>query len=185
LDQEYQAQLAEITRQAQNIGLIAGGSFNGLLSVYIGGARLSTASSSAQITVDLSGVSNAVDAASLGLTGTNVLGGTVGGVGFSGDSVRLDNPATAFLAAGTQTYTFNYTDSNGNAQSRTVTLSGGASGISGNTVISQLNNGLSGTGITASINSTNGTVQFSSSGAFTVGAAAATAGTDTVTEGGN
>jgi hypothetical protein len=109
----------------------------------------------------------------------------VGGVGFSGDSVRLDNPATAFLAAGTQTYTFNYTDSNGNAQSRTVTLSGGASGISGNTVISQLNNGLSGTGITASINSTNGTVQFSSSGAFTVGAAAATAGTDTVTAAGN
>jgi flagellin len=78
LDQEYQAQLAEITRQAQNIGLNAGGSFNSLLSVYIGGARLSTASSSAQITVDLSGVSNAVDAASLGLTGTNVLGGHCG-----------------------------------------------------------------------------------------------------------
>src|SRR5579871_294142 len=183
LDQEYQSQLAEITRQADNIGLNSGGNFNQSLSVFIGGARLSTSSTSGQITVDLSGTSNAVDAASLGLSGTNVQGGASGGVGLPNNAVRLDNPATAFLANGNQTYTFNYADSTGNAQSRTVTLSGGASGINGTTVISDLNNGLSGTGISASVNATTGLVQFTAAGAFTVGAAAATAGNTTVTTG--
>jgi len=182
LDQEYQQQLGEITRQADNIGLNAGGAFNQSLSVFIGGARLSTNSNSGQITVDLSGVANAVDAASLGLSGTNVQGGTVGGVAFIGNAVRLDNPATAFLANSTQTYTFNYTDGNGNAQSRSVVVSGGASGINGTAVISQLNNGLTGTGIAASINATNGTVQFTSAGPFTAGVAAKVgAGNSTVT----
>ena len=186
LDQEYQTQLGDITRQADNIGLNAGGSFNQALSVFIGGARLSTNTSSSQITVDLSGVGNAVDASSLGLTGTNVQGGTVGGVGFTGNAVRLDNPATAFLANSTQTYTFNYTDGNGNAQSRSVVVSGGASGINGTAVISQLNNGLTGTGIAASINATNGTVQFTSAGAFTTGVAAKVGtGTSTVTAAAN
>jgi flagellin len=181
LNQEYQNLLGEITRQASNINLNAGGSFNKVLNVYIGGASSAT---NANVSIDLSGTSNAVDASSLGLSGTDVLGGTVGGVGFSGNSVRLDNPATSFLTNGTQTYTFNYTDSTGNTQSRTVTVSGGTSGINGNAVISQLNNGLSGTGITASINSTNGTVQFTSSGAFTAGVVAPTAGTSTVTAAG-
>ena len=178
LDQEYQGLISEITRQATNINLQSGGTFNAALNVYIGGAKNA---SNASISIDLSGAANAVDASSLGLVGTDVLGGTVGGVGFGGNSVRLDNPATKFLAAGTQTYTFNYTDSTGNTQSRNVVLTGGASGIDGNTVISQLNSGLSGTGVTASINASNGTVQFTSAGAFTVGVAAATAGTDTVT----
>jgi flagellin len=181
LNQEYQNLLGEITRQASNINLNAGGSFNKVLNVYIGGASSAT---NANVSIDLSGTSNAVDASSLGLSGTDVLGGTVGGVGFSGNSVRLDNPATSFLTNGTQTYTFNYTDYTGNTQSRTVTVSGGTSGINGNAVISQLNNGLSGTGITASINSTNGTVQFTSSGAFTAGVVAPTAGTSTVTAAG-
>lgn len=181
LNNEYQAQLQEITRQAANIGLNSGGNFNSLLSVYIGGGRLSTQAGSSQVSVDLSGASHAVDASSLGLTGTDVLGGTTGGVGFAGNVVRLDNPATSFLTAGTQTYTFNYTDPSGNTQARSVVLSGGASGINGTTVVSQLNSGLNGTGITASINATSGAVQFTSSGAFAIGVAAATAGTSTVT----
>jgi flagellin len=184
LDNEYQAQLGEITRQADNIGLNSGGSFNNLLSVYIGGARQSTVASSAQVSVDLSGNANAVDASSLGLTNTNVLGGTAGGVSLSGAAVRLDNPATSFLTGGNQTYTFNYSDGSGNAQSRSVTLSGGSSGINGTAVISQLNNGLGGTGITASVNATTGNLQFTSAGAFTAGVAAATAGTTTATTGG-
>jgi flagellin len=180
LNNEYQQQLTEITRQAANIGLNSGGDFNKALSVYIGGGELSTQTGTSQVNVDLSGVANAVDAASLGLTGTDVLGGTTGGVGLTGNAVRLDNPATAFLAAGTQTYTFNY-NTGGTTQSRSVVLSGGASGINGTTVISQLNAGLTGTGITASINATTGTVQFTSSNAFTVGAAVGTAGTSTTT----
>jgi flagellin len=178
LDQEYQGLISEITRQATNINLQSGGTFNAALNVYIGGAGNA---SNASISIDLSGAANAVDGNSLGLVGTDVLGGTVGGVGFGTNNVRLDNPATAFLAAGTQTYTFNYTDNSGNTQSRNVVVSGGASGISGDTVISQLNSGLSGTGITASINDSTGKVQFTGANAFTVGVAAATAGTSTVT----
>ncbi|MGH9618364.1 MAG: flagellin, partial [Bryobacteraceae bacterium] len=182
LDQEYQGLISEITRQATNVNLNSGGSFNSALNVYIGGA---STLSNASVAIDLSGASNAVDASSLRLSGTNVLGGTVGGVGFSGNSVRLDNPGTTFLAAGTQTYTFNYADSSGSTQSRSVVLSGGTSGVDGNAIISQLNSGLTGTGITASINATDGTVQFTSSNAFTAGVTAATAGTDTVTAAAN
>jgi flagellin len=178
LDQEYQNLIGEITRQATNIGLNAGGAFNSALNVFIGG---SSNASSASVSIDLSGGTSAVDATSLGLSGTNVLGGTVGGVEFSGNAVRLDDPATLFLAGGTQTYSFNYTDANGNTQSRSVVLAGGTNGVNGTSIISQLNNGLAGTGITASINSTDGTVQFASSGAFTAAVAAATAGTDTQT----
>lgn len=179
LNEEYQNLIGEITRQASNINLNAGGTFNNVLNVYIGGA---SSASNANVSINLSGTTNAVDASSLGLSGTDVLGGTVGGVGFgSGNTTRLDNPATTFLTAGTQTYTFNYTDSNGNSQSRSVTVTGGSTGISGSNVITQLNSGLSGTGIAASINSTSGTVQFTSSGAFTAGVVAPTAGTSTVT----
>jgi len=183
LDQEYQQELGEITRQADNIGLNAGGNFNQALSVFIGGARLSTVSSSGQVSVDLSGTSNAVDAASLGLTGTNVQGGTTGGVDAGAGAGRLDNPGQTFLTAGTQTYTFNYVDSNGNAQTRSVVLSGGTGGIDGSTVLNDLNNGLAGTGISASINATNGDVQFTSTGAFSADVAAPTAGGATAATG--
>jgi flagellar hook-associated protein 3 FlgL len=115
------------------------------------------------------------------LTAQQIFDHQTGGASFAGNAVSLNNPATSFLAGGTQTYTFNYTDASGNTQSTNVVLNGGATGINGTTVISQLNAGLGGTGITASINATNGTVQFTSSGAFTVGVAAATAGTSTVT----
>jgi flagellar hook-associated protein 3 FlgL len=115
------------------------------------------------------------------LTAQQIFDDHSSGFGLAGNTVNLNNPATAFLAAGTQTYTFNYTDAGDNAQSVSVVLNGGVAGINGAAVISQLNAGLAGTGITASINATNGTVQFSSSGAFTVGVAAPTAGTSTVT----
>jgi flagellar hook-associated protein 3 FlgL len=115
------------------------------------------------------------------LTAQQIFDHQTGGASFAGNAVSLSNPATSFLTGGTQTYTFNYTDASGNAQSTSVVLAGGATGINGSTVISQLNTGLSGTGITAAINATDGTVQFTSSGAFTVGVTAPTAGTSTVT----
>src|ERR1039458_5187818 len=90
--------------------------------------------------------------------------------------------------AGTQAYNFNYTDATGAAQSRSVTVSGGTGGISGTQVITQLNNGLAGTGITASINSNGtagviGTVQFASTGQFTSQVAANVGGSTTATAG--
>jgi len=112
-----------------------------------------------------------------------VLGGTVGGVGLTGDvqTNRLDNPGSLFLAAGSQTYTVNYTDASGAAQTRSVVVSGGTSGINGTAVLSQLNSGLAGTGITASSDTTNGRVQFSGAVSFTVGVGAASAGNATAT----
>jgi len=183
LNNEYQQLITEITRQAANVGLNSGGNFNSSLSVYIGGGRTSSQTGSSSVSVDLSGTANAVDAASLKLTSTNVLGGTVGGVGLTGDAQtnRLDNPGSLFLAAGSQTYTVNYTDASGNAQTRSVVVSGGTSGINGTAVLSQLNNGLAGTGITASSDATNGRVQFSGAVSFTVGVGAASAGNATAT----
>jgi flagellin len=75
LNTEYQKLITEITRQASNINLNAGGTFNSNLNVYIGGGRTSTLAGSTQINIDLSGSSSAVDAASLGLSSTSVIGG--------------------------------------------------------------------------------------------------------------
>ncbi len=121
----------------------------------------------------------------ISLTAQQIFDDQSGGASFAGNAVSLNNPATSFLTAGTQTYTFNYVDAGGNPQSTSVVLNGGAGGINGTAVITQLNAGLTGTGITASINTTDGTVQFTSSGAFTVGVAAPTAGTSTVTAAAN
>src|SRR5579872_6664416 len=115
------------------------------------------------------------------LTAQQIFDHQTGGASLAGNAVNLNNPATSFLAGGTQTYTFNYTDSKGNTQAANVVVNGGVGGVSGTSVINQLNAGLNGTGITASMNTTNGTVQFTSSGPFTVGVAAATAGTATAT----
>ncbi len=112
LNNEYQSDLGEITRQAANIGLNAGGNFNTELSVYIGGGELSTQAGTSQVNVDLSGTANAVDAASLGLSGTSVLGG---GTSFAGNTINtLNNPAANFENSTTnggdngETFTINY-----------------------------------------------------------------------------
>jgi flagellin len=170
LNQEYQTLISEITRQASNIGLNAGGTFNTKMNVYIGGA---SSLSNAGVSIDLSGAQNAVDAVSLGLSTTNILSG---GVGISGNTQRLDAPGALFLAgSGSQTFTFNLY-SNGGATTITATVNGGANGISESDALSSLNSKLNPYGITASVNS-NGLLEFSGATAFTVSAAAATAGT--------
>jgi flagellin len=178
LDAEYQQLVNEITRQAADIGLNAGGNLQKTLSVYIGGGRTSTQAGSSSVSIDLS--KNSVDSLGLGLTGTSVSGGSAG-VDFAlGTGGRLDNPGTLFLTgSNTQAFTFNYTDSTGATQSRTVTVSGGAAGVTGSDVIAALNTGLAGTGITAQIDTgttSPGQLQFSGSGPFTAYAAAATGG---------
>src|SRR5579875_754498 len=169
LNQEYQTLLSEITRQASNIGLNAGGTFNNKMNVYIGGA---SNLANAAVSIDLSGAQNAVDAVSLGLSTTNILSG---GVGISGNTQRLDAPGALFLAgSGSQTFTFNLY-SNGGATTITATVNGGASGISESDALNTLNSKLNSYGITASVNS-NGLLEFSGATAFTVSAAAASAG---------
>ncbi len=162
LDQEYQTLVSEITRQASNINLNAGGSFNNALSTYIGGANNA---SNATINVDLSGSNSAVDAVSLGLATTNVLGS---GVTLSGNTQRLDAPGATFVTgtAGTndQSFTFNVF-SNGSAQTITAKVTASAGGSTEAQVLSQLNLQLNQYGITAGVNSS-GVLQFSGASAF-------------------
>lgn len=161
LNQEYQNLISEITRQANNINLSAGGSFNTDLNVFIGGSSSLT---NASVSVNLSGNESAVDATSLGLSSTNILSG---GVEFTGNTLALDDPNAVFLSGSqSQTFTFDlYT--NGGATSVNAVVSGGANGLSLQQVLSSLNDQLNSYGITAATDS-NGYLQFSGSTAFTV-----------------
>jgi len=166
LNDEYQTLLGEITRQADNIGLGAGGTNNSVLHVFIGGTSNAT---NAQVSVDLSGASKQVDAAGLGLNGTNI---TASGTSLSGNTILLNNTAGDFT--GTQDFTFNV---QGQANAVTVHYDGSAVAVGdGAGAINALNGALAAQGlgaITASIGS-DGKLQFSSGLGFSVKAAAAT-----------
>jgi flagellin len=69
LNNEFTTLLTEIDRQAANIGLNAGGTYNLSLSVYIGGGN--TQANSA-VTINLSGAGNTVDSTGLTVAGTTV-----------------------------------------------------------------------------------------------------------------
>jgi flagellin len=70
LNTEFQSVLTEINRQAQSIGLNAGGQFAQALSVYIGGGKGSnSAASTADGTINVDLSKSSVDTSSLGLTG--------------------------------------------------------------------------------------------------------------------
>jgi flagellin len=163
LNQEYQQLVNEVTRQASNIKLNTGGSLNNLLNVYIGGG---SSTSAGNVSVDLSGTSNAVDATSLGISTTNVLGG---GVGISGNTVRMDAPGATFLSANSQSFTFNVYTTAG-ATTQTVTV-GGSGAMTKDQVLDALNSSLSSLGVSAGLDS-NGALQFSGAAAFTVSAGA-------------
>ncbi|MFB3776008.1 MAG: flagellin [Bryobacteraceae bacterium] len=187
LNNEYQALLAEINRQASNIGLVSGGANNKVLDIYIGGG---STQANAGVSVDLSGAANQADTTALGLANTAISGG---GTALTGNSIRLDNPALTFLAgSNTQAFTFHIYNGSG-AADVTVTVTGTASGLSGTDVINQLNTGLANYGISASIVGSGtdvGELQFGGSRAFVVeagtetgGTAAATATSSAVNEG--
>jgi flagellin len=180
IDNEYQSLVGEITRQASNIGLNTGGTYNSNLGIFIGGGNTQTNS---QVNVDLSGSNNAVDSLALGLAGTSVNGG---GVSLAGNTVNLNNTATPFLASGSQAFSFNIAGTTGNSLSGSAatisaTLTGGTNGLTGAQVVSSLNSQLQSSGITASISSA-GTLQFSGSVAFSLNdVTAPTGGTAVVT----
>ncbi len=180
LNNEYQALLSEINRQASNIGLVSGGTNNSLIEVYIGGG--STAAN-AKVQVDLSGTSNRVDSTSLGIGATSISGGgtTVGGR-------DLNNSANKFLtgAGVEQVFTFALYDSNAAATtSVAVTVTGGTDGVAGAVVLSQLNSGLASYGISA-VADKDGSLAFGGTRAFSVSVGAPTAaGTDGINAGSN
>lgn len=169
LNNEYQALLTEINRQAANIGLVGGGTNNKVLGIYIGGG---STQSNAQVSVDLSGTANQMDSAGLGIANTAISGG---GTALTGNSIRLDNPALSFLdGSDTQTFTFQLYNGSG-TQDVAVTVTGSASGISGTDVLNQLNSALGTYGISASTVGSGadvGELQFGGSRAFSVSVAA-------------
>jgi len=174
LNQEFQTELSEITRQANNIGLAAGGQFNQVNSVFIGGGNTSA---NGVVTIDLGGAQNQVDANGLGLASASV---GAGGTELTGNLLRLDAPGAAFLAGGNQTFTFSLYSPNGGTQSFTATVAGGANGLSEAGVLSSLNTQLSPFGISASVDG-NGQLNFGGGTAFTVTAGAISAGTGVAT----
>jgi flagellin len=171
LNTEYQQLITEITRQASNINLNAGGTFNTNLNVYIGGGRTSNLAGSSQINVDLSGVSSAVDAASLGLSSTSVLGG---GTDFTGNTVaNLSNPNGVFNqtgAVGNTQFVINYADASGAVQTKTVTVNASVAGETGAQFVSGLNAALTTAGVSgiAAQIGTNGKLQFTGGGLLQV-----------------
>jgi flagellin len=162
---EYQQLVSQVSQQASNIGLSANGQLNSVNQVYIGGGNTSANS---QVTVDLSGSQNQVDATGLGIANTTVLGG---GAELAGNSVRLDAPGASFLTSASQTFTFNLIHNNA-ATSVTATVTGGASGLNQSQVLSSLNSQLSPYGISAQVGS-DGQLSFGGGTAFTVSTATA------------
>jgi flagellin len=173
IDVEYQQLVSQVTQQASNIGLAAGGQLNSLNSVYIGGGN--TAANS-QITIDLSGAQNQVDATGLGIANTSVLGG---GTELTGNTLRLDAPGDVFLAGGAQSFTFNLIQNN-NATSITATVTGGTDGLSESAVVNSLNSQLSAYGISAQVGG-DGQISFGGGTAFTVTAGSISAGNGVAT----
>lgn len=167
LNTEYQSLLGELTQQASNIGLNSGGKYNVVNTIYIGGGNTLA---NGQISVDLSGTSNQVDAAGLGLATTSV---GAGGTALTGNTVRLDAPGATFLAASAQTFAFHLYSSNGGAQTVNVSV-GGSGALTQQQVLSNLNSSLQQYGIVASVGS-NGQLQFGGGTPFTVSTTTAAA----------
>src|SRR3954453_21273224 len=108
LNNEYQTLLLEVTRQAANVGLsigAVGGGFNAALRVYIGGGA--GVQANGIVSVDLSGNSNRVDANGLNIASSSVSGGGTNLI--SGGAVDLRGGT--YLAAGTQSFTFQFANS--------------------------------------------------------------------------
>ena len=158
INNEYQNLLAEIDRQASNIGLSSqanGGTNNVNMSVFIGGGSIQ---GNSQVQINLSGGANQVDSAGLGLAGTNV---SAGGTLLTNNTAAFNLNNTAGTFTGQQTFTFSIA---GVAGSVAVTSSG--SGTVANQ-LAGLNQQLSTYGISASI-ANNGQLQFSGGTAFSV-----------------
>lgn len=69
LNSQFTTLLTEIDRQAANIGLASGGSYNASIAVYIGGG---STQANAQVTIDLSGSGNIVDSTGLGIASDTI-----------------------------------------------------------------------------------------------------------------
>ena len=175
LNNEFQTLKTEIDRQAANIGLVTGGQFNNKISVYIGGGAGQT---NAGVTFDLSGTSNVVDSAGLGIAASTTIDtGLVGNTSANNTVTTLSatDTTTKFLVGAGAKQTFDVTV--GGKTLAHVDVTGNANGLTAQQAVDQLNTNLSQYGITASISSA-GKLQFNSNNAFVISANAAITGTN-------
>jgi flagellin len=163
LQNEFTEVLGEITRQAENIGLVNGGDNNRSLTTIIGGGSdtFAAAGTNNGVVVDLSGSANRVDSTSLGLSSLDI--GTTSGTVTAGSG--LDFGAAGSAIGADETLTFQYVGSTGTLESFSVDLTNGQTA---NSIVDQLNNdtNLQAAGITADVDSS-GNLEFSSANFFT------------------
>ncbi len=152
LNNEYQDLVSEISRQADNIQLNAGGNLNAQLSVYIGGGRTSDKTATSLVGINLSGSANAVDATSLNLSGTTVIGG---GSSFNATNTvtNLNNANALFLsgvATDNESFAISYANAAGNVVTTNVSVAVGSntSGITGSAFVTALNTAITNAGVT-------------------------------------
>jgi flagellin len=103
LNDEFQTDLGEVDRQAQSIGLNAGGIFNKSLDVYLGTGSGSQSLSNGIVTLNLTG--SAVDSQSLGLKGmeaVNLTSGSLSGTN-AGTSIGASSPTSVQAIVGNTT----------------------------------------------------------------------------------
>ncbi|HEY3835908.1 MAG TPA: flagellin [Bryobacteraceae bacterium] len=156
LNNEFQAILTEIDRQADTMGLGANNSSNVRnVSVYIGGGQDANTNSSVNVNLNGSGVGTIA----LGLNQTSVL---------TNGAVAIGGHAATAVAVG-DTATFNIETGSGLTQ---VVINGNT-GDTVQTQLNELNSQMQGLGITASLNNA-GQLQFTSANAFSVQAFATT-----------
>ena len=133
LQGEFSQARNEITRQAENIGLVTNGTSNRVLTTVLGGGSdlFTTSNTNNGVQIDLSNTTSRVDATSLGLSSLNIgaQGGTVDGVG----GINFTSTSAALTAA--ETLTFQTVGPTGTLQSFTVALTAGQTA---NSVLTQL-----------------------------------------------
>jgi flagellin len=144
LNNEFQSVLGEINRQAQSIGMNAGGEFAKALSVFIGGGRDTAGNSNnaqavanGSVTVDLS--NSAVDTQALGLSAYS----TTANVGTALGTI------TGGTTAGNVDFTFYGTGASGYESGITVTASGVNTAGSLSDVVNDINAAIATTSNTA------------------------------------
>ena len=162
LNNEYTSLLSEIDRQAANIGLGSGsaaaGRHNKDLTVYLGGGA---SAANSNISVNLSSSTDLVNSNALAIASTSILGGSATVQGSS----RTDLHTNTALFASNSSQQFKV---HVEGQSALVTVTGTGSGITGAQAVEQINNQVAGLGISATINSTTGRLEWVSSKAFAV-----------------
>jgi len=152
VNQEFQADITELNRQAQAIGLNTGGNFAKTLDVYLGGGAGATSSavaSNSQVTVDLS--KSTVDSQSLGLSGMQVVAGTVGVTDIGGGNAATSVSAILAPAANNALSAPNTTDfvfaGSGFSDASAVKVAVNTQGVTDiNTLVTAINAGIQAAG---------------------------------------